>query len=126
MSRRLRPLRRATCIAVVSSLAAGAALSSCSTGSATLAHQACTQVEASLRLYGASQRVSDPSAAAHDRAVALADLRAALRPAALAASSDGQWQALAATLSETNRVPESDLVTALGAQCAAFSPSGQA
>ena len=104
---------------------AGVLLSSCSSDSTTLARQACAEVEASLRLYAAAGYATTPSLAARDQAIALRDLRAALRPAALAASNDGQWQALEATLSETSRVPESELVIALRAQCAVFGPAGR-
>lgn len=72
---------------------------------------------ASLVLYARSQHAA-PALARSESARALGALRSALQPAALAASNDGQWQALEATLSESSRVPESYLVTALSAQCA--------
>lgn len=95
----------------------GGLLAGCSTGSSALAQQACVEVQRSLNTYAASLRAHDPATASRERSRALAELRAALRPAALASTSGGQWQALAATLSESNRVPESNLVTALSDQC---------
>ena len=44
-------------------------------------------------------------------------MRQALPIAAQAAYRDGQWQALMTTVSESNRVPETTLVTALQQQC---------
>ena len=46
-------------------------------------------------------------------------LRDAPPPGRQAAGQAGQWQALMATLAESDRLPESDLVHALRAQCAA-------
>jgi hypothetical protein len=83
-----------------------------------LGHSACLDVASSLRYYADSKHASTPAAAAAYRSRALSQLRAALQPAALAAGSDGQWQALMATLSESSRVNESELVIALSAQCA--------
>ena len=96
----------------------GGVLGACSSGSSSLGHEACVHVQRSLAEFAAASRTVSRSVAAADRAKALGQLRAALQPAALAASGDGQWQALEATLSETNRVPESELVPALTAQCA--------
>lgn len=95
------------------------ALSSCGgSDSNALGHKACVEVSSSLRTFAAAKTAARPAAATADRSRALSELRNALQPAALAGSSDGQWQALEATLSESSRVPESDLVTALSAQCA--------
>jgi len=113
MRRRLG--RRLVGVALVGGGALG--LSACSSQSAGLARQACAQVDASLRLYGRAQHATG---AAQVRLLQRAnvDLREALPNAALAASSDTDFQALAATLSESSRVPESDLTGALRAQCA--------
>ncbi len=78
---------------------------------------ACQHVAASLRLYRAATATADPQLAARDREAALGELRAALPLAAIAATSSGQWQALQTTLSESVRVPESQLISALSAQC---------
>jgi len=48
----------------------------------------------------------------------MADLRAALPIAAVAAGQSAQWQPLMTTLSESSRVPEQYLVKALTAECA--------
>lgn len=116
--RRRRWASRAAAIAALGG-AGPLCLASCGGSDAgALGHRACVEVATSLRLFTAAQRAT-PSVAARDRTSALSDLRDALQPAALAAGTDGQWQALEATLSESSRVPESDLVTALSAQCAA-------
>ncbi|HUZ20820.1 MAG TPA: hypothetical protein VMU75_09670 [Acidimicrobiales bacterium] len=96
----------------------GTALAACGQGSSALGHKACVEVSRSLRLFHQSESSPDPSKAASLRSQALIELRRALPSAALAGASDGQWQALMATLSESSRVPEADLVTALSAQCA--------
>ena len=82
-------------------------------------HQACVDVAKSIKTYDQSKDAPSATLAAQDRSSALAELRTALRPAALAGSSDGKWQALMATLSESSRVPEGLLTSALQAQCAA-------
>ncbi len=73
--------------------------------------QACHHVERSLSLWSGAE--GNPGV----EAKALAELRVALPLASLAASEDGQWQALQTTLSESSRVDESRLVHALSAQC---------
>lgn len=113
-----RPACRRTGLVAATALLA-ALLASCGgTSSGALGHEACLEVSTSLRYYAAAQRATSAGFAATDRARAVNALHHALQPAALAASSDGQWQALEATLSESSRVPESELVTALSAQCA--------
>ena len=98
----------------------GVTLSSCGgSQAAALGHTACVDVSASLREYAISTRAHSAESARHERARALEELRRALPPAALAGSAGGPWEALTATLSESSRVPEADLVEALTAQCAA-------
>lgn len=113
-SRRLRRLLGAA--ALVSFLAA--LMSACGASSSALGHQACVDVGHSLSIYAQSTKTDDAAVAARDRQRALALLREALQPAAIAGSGDGDWQALMTTLSESNRVPESKLFSALSAQCA--------
>jgi hypothetical protein len=104
------------CVVVLAGLLGAA----CSGSNAdALGHQACVHVASSLKLYAKAGRTGDGALASKDRAAALAELRQAVSPAALAGSEDGDWQALAATVSESARVPEADLITALSAQCAA-------
>lgn len=108
---------------VVSVLATfGLLLSGCDTSSDTLGNQACTRVEHSITLFEQSMK-SSGAAAKKFTNEANTELRLALRPASLAASGDGDWQALAATLSESSRVGEGNLVQALSDECAA-SPAG--
>lgn len=110
-------LRRLFCATALVASGAGIA-SACGTSASSLGHEACIDVGHSLSLYAQSTKTSDAALAEKDRARALSLLRQALQPAALAGSNDGDWQALMATLSESNRVPESKLVSALSAQCA--------
>lgn len=114
-SRRSR--RRASMLAAA--LAAGGTLAGCGSASpAALVQKACSDVSQSIALFhhAADER---GAAATRTRNKALVDLRRALKPAALAGSNGGQYQALQATLSESSRVGESQLVGALRAQCAA-------
>lgn len=99
---------------------AGTLLGACGSagGGSALAQDACTHVTRSIGLYDQAAHEQGTAAAA-TRKAALVELRRALRPAALAGSAGGQYQALQATLSESSRVPESQLVSALSAQCAA-------
>ena len=104
-------------------VAAALALSSCGGGANALGDQACAHVERSLTLLQQSSRAVGTKAQTLETR-ASDELRSALRPASLAASEDGaDWQALAATISESSRVAESNLVHALSDECAA-SPAG--
>lgn len=114
-------------------LAAAAVAALCATGTAAcgtsdalaLARQACGHVQRSISLYQASQSAGTPAARQQQAAAALAELRQALPLAATAAGESAQWQALMTTLTESSRVPESDLVSALQQQCADASAGGQ-
>jgi hypothetical protein len=113
--RAARSTRLLLALALAASLGLG--LGACaSADAAALARQACEKVDRSLALYARSEGAGGAQAAAL-RARALALLRAALPIAAVAAGEDSSWQALEATLSETNRVPEGNLLQALSAQC---------
>jgi hypothetical protein len=112
---RFRIRRTAVGIAIV--IALGAALSACGNSGAALARQACSHINRSIALLRESDDHSDPSRSAQLGQQAYIELRKALPIAALAAYNDGQWQALMTTVSESNRVPETTLVTALTAQC---------
>jgi hypothetical protein len=83
-----------------------------------LAHQACLDVQRSISLYNQSTHATTAAEHAVLATKAQSALRQALQPAALAGGGGGPWEALAMTLSESNRVNESRLITALSAQCA--------
>jgi hypothetical protein len=102
-------------MAMVASVLAGCA----SQNGTNLARQACRHVERSLTLYQASLHASSPAQASAQQSQAVSELRDALPIAATAAGEDGQYQALMATLDESDRLSESLLVHALSAQCAA-------
>ena len=100
------------------SLLAGTLLTGCAHQDAgALASQACARVARGLAIEQRATLASGPTAV-RLRGEALAEVRSALPLAAVAAGEDTTWQALGATLSETNRVPLTDLVHALRAQCA--------
>jgi hypothetical protein len=105
----------------------GASLSACGNSGATLARQACTHINRSIALLQESGQQPHHLEAAQLKQQAYDQLRTALPIAAEAAYQDGQWQALMTTVSESNRVPEPTLVSALKAQCsdADSSPFGQ-
>ncbi len=110
--------RGATGLVACGTLALAVVLSGCASSNAlALARQACGHVDQSVALFARSQSEQGTAAAA-DRTSALKQLRAGLPQAATAAGEDGQWQALMTTISESSRVPESDLVRALRLQCA--------
>jgi len=117
MMPRLAPvsgLRRLIVMAVV--VGTSIVLSACSSSGVTLARDACNHVNRSITLYTRSLHDSPKEAGALQEQAYL-QLRFALPIAAQAATSNGQWQALMTTLSETNRVSEHYLLQALRAQC---------
>jgi hypothetical protein len=110
--------RAAVALGTMAAVACG--LAGCAShNGADLARQACQHVERSITLYQASLHASTPAEARAQQSQAVSDLRDALPIAATAAGEDGQYQALMATLDESDHLPESLLVHALGAQCAA-------
>ncbi len=92
-------------------------LSACGNSGTALAKQACSHVNRSISLLAESGHQTDAGQTADLQQQAYNQLRDALPIAAQAAYQDGQWQALMTTISESNRVPESTLVSALQAQC---------
>ena len=95
----------------------GATLTACGNDGTALAKQACTHVDRSLSLLTRAARQADVTMAAQLQQQAYIQLRQALPIAAQAAYRDGQWQSLMTTVSESGRVPETTLVSALRAQC---------
>jgi hypothetical protein len=95
----------------------GTGLSACGNDGTALAKQACTHVNRSLSLLTQAARQTDATVAGQLQQEAYVQLRQALPIAAQAAYHDGQWQALMTTVSESNRVPETTLVSSLRAQC---------
>jgi ABC-type phosphate/phosphonate transport system substrate-binding protein len=107
-------------LGVAVALVLGAALAACSSAANSDGQLACQHVETSLRLYAQANAAAlsgQAALAAQRRSSALEQLRIALPLASNAASSDGEWQPLMATLSESNRVAEVYLVDALTQQC---------
>ncbi len=95
------------------------ALNSCSSQNASnLVRTACTYVNESISTY--NQSASTQAQKAQNINKARIELRKALPLASIAAGEDPQYQALQATLSESSRVPEGDLIHALKLQCAGY------
>ena len=111
-----RPARLAA--GVVAVLISGAALAACSASAGDLAKASCSHVNTSLALLAKAGRTTDSTAAQALRDKAYLQLLDAIPIAAQAAYHDIQWEALSATLSEANRVPEAELVPSLRSQCA--------
>jgi len=98
--------------------AAGAVLAGCANADAqSQAQKACAHVSKALALLARAQAAA-PGQDAADLDASLAQLRAALPIAAVAAGQSAHWQPLMTTLSEVSRVPESYLVRALETECA--------
>jgi hypothetical protein len=104
-------------------VASGGALAACGASAGGLAKASCSHVNASLALLSKADNTADPTTAASLRQKAYLQLLDAIPIAAQAAYHDIQWEALSATLSEANRVPERELVPSLRAQCAAADSS---
>jgi hypothetical protein len=103
--------------AVILAVGLGVLFTACSNSGLTLAKQACTHINRSIALLNASDLKADQDHAVQMKETAYDQLRNALPLAAEAAYQNEQWQALMTTVSESNRVPETTLVTALKAQC---------
>jgi len=111
-------------VAVCTVAVVAGGLSGCASHDGTdLARQACRHVEASLTLYRASLHAPSPAVATAQQSQAANQLRDAMPIAATAAGEAGQYQALMATLAESDHLPESLLVHALSEQCAAAQSS---
>jgi hypothetical protein len=95
----------------------GAALSACGNSGTTLAQQACVHINRSITDLERSHEPKYSAQADQLQQTAYLELRKALPIASMAAFHDGQWQSLMTTISESNRVPETTLITALKAQC---------
>lgn len=119
----MAPAVRSTAAAVVALGCAAVLLTGCQQSSEAEAQAACRYVSSSIALFDRSQHAGAAAASA-DQADALRQLRLALPKAALASTQNGGWDALVTTLSETSRVPEANLVSALTQQCAVFDSSG--
>ncbi len=118
MSRtRLRGTPRRLAVGLIVVIGLGATLTACGNDGTTLAKQACSHIDRSLKLLDESGHQTDTTKSAQLAAQAYDQLRQALPIAAQAAYRDGQWQALMTTVSESNRVPETTLITALQQQC---------
>jgi hypothetical protein len=101
----------------------GAGVSACAASAGDLARASCAHVNTSIRLYERAGSTTDPTAAKRLRDRAYLELLAAIPIAAQAAYHDIQWESLSTTLSEANRVPESELLPSLRAQCRAADAS---
>jgi hypothetical protein len=110
--------RAAAAPAVGAALVSLLALSGCSQNGLALAQQACVHVDRSVTLYKEAERTPSPTVARTQVQQAYVQLRDALPLAAAATSDNGQWNALMTAISESARVDESQLLTALQDECA--------
>ena len=104
-------------VAVVAVGLSGGALTACAASAGDLARASCKHVNTSLALLTKAGHATDPTTAADLRNKAYLALLPAIPIAAQAAYHDVTWQSLSTTLSEASRVPESELVPSLRAQC---------
>jgi hypothetical protein len=112
--------RRGLRIPLAAALVVAVLLGGCANRDALgLARRACQHVDRSIALWRKAAAEGNRAQAMALRSQSLEQLRAALPEAAIAAGEASQWQALMTTLAESSRVPESDLLPALEAQCAA-------
>ncbi len=118
-----RPRLARLAAAVVALLVAGGTLTACGASAGDLARASCVHVNDSIKLLDEANHTADGTTAASLRQKAYLQLLAAIPIAAQAAYHDITWEALSATLSEANRVPESELVTSLRSQCQAADSS---
>jgi len=102
-------------VAVVT--ASGTGLTACAASAGDLARASCVHVNASLALLAKAGHATDPNVAAKLSNQAYLALLPAIPIAAQASYHDISWEPLSTTLSEVNRVPESELVPSLRAQC---------
>jgi hypothetical protein len=125
---RLRGVPRRLAAGLIVVIGLGATLSACGNDGTALAKQACSHIDRSVELLKASGHQAEATKSAQLASQAYDQLRQALPIAAQAAYRDGEWQALMTTVSESNRVPEATLITALQQQCqqADSSPFDQA
>ncbi len=118
-----RPRLARAALGVAALFLAGGALSACGASAGDLARASCSHVNDSIKLFDQASRTPDTTAAASLRQKAYLQLLAAIPIAAQAAYHDIGWEALSATLSEANRVPESELIPSLHIQCQAADSS---
>ena len=117
MTTRARTHLARALVGLAAMVTSAAVLPACAASAGDLAKASCSHVNASLALLDRATRDTDPHEAARLRSKAYLALLSAIPIAAQAAYHDLQWEALSATLSEANRVPEAELVPSLRSQC---------
>ncbi len=110
--------------AIMTLFLAGTVLAACGASASANARQSCQFVEQSISEFNLAQQQTNPSLSGEYTKKSLGLLGSALPLAAIAAGSNGEYQALQATLSEISRVPEHLLTSALSRECAQILPSG--
>ncbi len=101
----------------------GTLLAACGASAGANAKEACGFVDQSIAQFNQANSEANPGLAKAQQKKALDLLGSALPLASVAAGSNGVYQALMATLSESSRVPEKLLVNALSRECAQVLPS---
>lgn len=109
----------------VSLICGGLLLAACGSSAGANAKKSCEIVDSALASYNSAKAASHSKLSTAQKVKELNLLRTALPYAAIAAGSNLEYQALQATLSETNRVPERLLVSALNRECRQILPKGR-
>ncbi len=107
----------------VTVLLSGILLTACGNSATHNAQQACRYVQESISDYNLSKSQANPALTAGFQNKALVLLGKALPLAAVASGTNGAYQALQTTLSQTSLVPEHLLINALTRQCAQILPN---
>lgn len=102
----------------------GLLLAACGSSAGANAKKSCEIVDSALASYTSAKAAAGSALSETQKIKELNLLRSALPYAAIAAGSNLEYQALQATLSETNRVPERLLVSALTRECRQILPKG--
>lgn len=107
---------------IVPLVCGGLILSACGSSAGANAKKSCKIVDSAIASYTSAKAASNSPLSQAQKIKELSLLRNALPYAAIAAGSNLEYQALQATLSETNRVPERLLVSALTRECRQILP----
>ena len=119
VARRLSRRVNRAIFALVAIVAGSVIVSGCAAqDGAALAKQACGYVDSSISFYESSLSPANRTESVYLQDQAYDQLQLGLQPAAIAAGDDPKWQGLMTTISESSRVPERVLVSALQQQCA--------
>ncbi|MEI6453101.1 MAG: hypothetical protein WCO31_00740 [Actinomycetes bacterium] len=104
-------------MSVLALVVAGSGLSACAGNASALARRSCHEVDRAISAYKSAQLESSPMAKQQKLAEASHFLTIAQGYAADATSSDGSWNALMTTISESAHVGIEKVIPSLTANC---------